>query len=50
MKRMLSPDECHKFFSAFAKLPLDAFESVTCLYECLLYMASQNAPEASWKF
>ena len=49
IRRMLYPERLHQSFAFLAKVPSDALQSVTALYECLHFLCSRVCPEALWK-
>jgi hypothetical protein len=46
---MLHPDRLHAIFTWLASLPPDACDSVSALYEALLYLSIELVPNVTWK-
>ena len=46
---MLSHSNLNRTFSLLACLPYDACDSVTALYECLVFLSEEVAPLVTWK-
>ncbi len=47
---MLHPQKLHTLFSLLASLPTDAVNSVTALYEALVYISDELTADVTWKF